>query len=345
MEVVALDNYMKFDEVRNVAYRPTGVGKIFTDPDADKAREYFRDEKPRKLVEKVSSVEQVVKELINDGDYVGIGGFGANRTPVAILHEIVRQKKKNLGLAGHTATHDFQILVAGNCINRCDVAYIVGLEARGLSKIARKAVQSGEIELCEWTNAALTWRYKAAAMGVSFLPVRCMLGTDTEKYSAAVEMKCPFTDAKYLAVPALYPDVGIIHVHRADVYGNCHIDGIMVADHDLARASRRLIVTTERLIPNEFIRRNPASTVIPYYLVDAVVEVPFGGYPGNMAYEYFSDEEHLREWLKAEGDDDTMAEFLERHIYGVKDFNGYLDTIGGLKRLQELRIQENLLEK
>ncbi len=340
-----MDNYIKFNEERTVTYKPAGSGKIFTDPDADKMREYFRDQKPRKMVDKASSIDRVVKELVNDGDYIGVGGFGANRIPTAVLHEIVRQQKKNLGLAGHTATHDFQILVGGKCIDRCDVAYIVGLEARGLSKSARRAVESGEITLTEWTNAALTWRYKAAAMGVSFLPVRCMLGTDTEKYSASVEMECPFTGSKYLAVPALYPDVGIIHVHRADVYGNCQIDGIMVADNDLARAARRLIVTTERFVPNEYIRRDPAKTVIPYYLVDAIVEVPFGSYPGNMAYEYFSDEEHLRAWLKAEKDEAGFSDFLQRHIYGVSDFNGYLDTIGGLKRLQELRATENLVEK
>lgn len=330
---------------RSVTYKPAGKGKIFTDPDADRARLYFRDQKPRKMTEKVTTAQNAVSEMINDGDYVGVGGFGANRIPTAILHEIVRRKKKNLGLAGHTATHDFQIMVAGGCINRCDIAYIVGLEARGLSKMARRAVESGSIELTEWTNAAITWRYKAAAMGLSFLPVRCMLGTDTAKYSGAVEMECPFTGAKYLAVPALYPDVGIIHVHRCDVYGNSQIDGILIADQDLARASKRLIITTERLIPNEVIRREPEKTVIPYYLVDAVVEVPFGSYPGNMPYEYFSDEDHLRDWLKAESDPETLAAFLERHIYGVKDFNGYLDAIGGIARLQELRSLETLVEK
>ena len=340
-----MENFSKYKEERTVTYKPTGTGKLYTDPDAEKAREYFRDKKPRKMVEKASTVEKVVKEMIHDGDYIGIGGFGANRTPVSVLHEMLRQGKKNLGLAGHTATHDFQILVAGNCINRCDSAYIVGLEARGLSKIARKAVESGAVELCEHTNASLTWRYKAAAMGLSFMPVRCMLGTDTEKHSNAVEMECPFTGAKYLAVPALYPDVGIIHVHRADVYGNCQIDGIMIADQDLARAAKRLIITTERFVPNEYIRRDPSKTVIPYYLVDAVIEVPFGGYPGNVAYEYFSDEEHLKTWLKAEKDPDEFKEFLQRHIYGVKNFNEYLDTIGGMSRLQELRIQENLIEK
>jgi glutaconate CoA-transferase, subunit A len=340
-----LENFREIFEEKTVTYRPAGDGKIYTDPDPDRARVYFRDEKPRKMTSKVTSVDQAVSRLVKDGDYLGVGGFGANRIPTAVLHEIVRLKRKNLGLAGHTATHDFQILVAGECVDRCDVAYIIGLEARGLSKIARKAVESGSVDITEWTNAALTWRYKAAAMGVSFLPVRCMLGTDTEKHSAAVEMECPFTGSKYLAVPALYPDVGIIHVHRADVYGNCQIDGIMVADYDLARAARKLIITTERLVPNEYIRRDPARTVIPYYLVDAVIEVPFGSYPGNMAYEYFSDEDHLREWLTAESDPELLTEFLQRYIYGVSDFNEYLGLIGGLTRLQELRALENLVEK
>lgn len=340
-----MKNYDSLFKERSVKYKPAGSGKIYTDPDADKARQFFRDQKPRKMTEKLTTVDEAVKRLIQDGDYIGVGGFGANRIPTAVLHEIVRQKKKNLGLAGHTATHDFQILVAGKCIDRCDIAYIVGLEARGLSKLARQTVESGTLDITEWTNAALTWRYKAAAMGISFIPVRCMLGTDTEKHSAAMEIECPFTGSKYLAVPALFPDVGIIHVHRADVYGNCQVDGIMIADGDLARASRRLIITTERLISNELIRRDPSRTVIPYYLVDAVIEVPFGSYPGNMAYEYFSDEDHLREWMKVDGDGETLAEFLNRHIYGVKDFNGYLETIGGMARLQQLRIQENLLEK
>jgi glutaconate CoA-transferase, subunit A len=343
--VVLLAEFTELLKEKNVTYKPGGCGKIYTDPDPDRARIYFRDQKPRKMVDKTTTVSEAVKKLINDGDYLGVGGFGANRIPTAVLHEMVRQGKKNLGLAGHTATHDFQILVAGKCVDRCDIAYVVGLEARGLSKIARTAIESGAIDTTEWTNAALTWRYKAAAMGLSFMPVRCMLGTDTQKYSAAMEMECPFTGIKYLAVPALYPDVGIIHVHRADVYGNCQIDGIMVADSDLARAAKRLIITTERLVPNLVIRREPTKTVIPYYLVDAVIEVPFGSYPGNMAYEYFSDEDHLREWLKAENDPEDLSAFLQRYIYGVKDFNGYLDQIGGMSRLQELRYQENMVEK
>ena len=111
-----------------------GEGPLFMDPNADKAREFFRHKK-RALVSKVMSVTEGVERFVHDGEYLGIGGFGANRIPTAICHEIVRQKKKNLAFAGHTSTHDFEILVAGEVFNRCDIAYVIGLEARGLSPL------------------------------------------------------------------------------------------------------------------------------------------------------------------------------------------------------------------
>jgi len=128
-----------------------GSGEIFTDPDADKMREFFR-RKSRMLQRKLTSVREAVSKFIQDGDYIAVGGFGGNRAPHAVLHEILRQGRKNLGVAGHTTTHDFQILAAGECFDRCDAAYIVGLEARGLSINARRYMQSGRVKVCEWTN-------------------------------------------------------------------------------------------------------------------------------------------------------------------------------------------------
>lgn len=324
---------------QRVAYLKVGQRRLFTDPDADSARDYFR-RKSRKLVSKVTTVKEAVSRLIKDGEYFAVGGFGSNRIPTAILHEMVRQGKKNLGFSGHTATHDLQILAGGKCVNRCDIAYVVGLEARGLSPISRKAFEDGEIEATEWTNAALAWRYKAAAMGISFIPTRNMFGTDTLKFSAAVEVPCPYTAKKYIALPALFPDTAIIHVHRCDVYGNAQIDGITISDLDLARATKKLIITTERLVPDSDIRKNPECTGIPYYLVDAVVEVPFGSYPANMAYEYYSDEEHLGEWLEAERDEETWRSFLQRNIYDLKNHWEYVALNGGLERIQRLRAEE-----
>ena len=318
-----------------------GVGRIFTDPDADKAREFFR-QKSRKLESKLTTVKEAVERLVKDGDYISIGGFGVNRIPAAVLHEIVRQGKKNLGIAGHTATHDFQILSSGKCFNRCDVAYIVGLEARGLSPNARKYMESGEVEVCEWTNYTLSVRFKAACAGVSFHPIRNMMGTDTFKYSGAKMVTCPFTGTKYALVPALFSDVGLLHVHEADIYGNCRTKGILMSDYDLARSSKKVIVTCERLIPTDEIRRDPTSTFIPYWCVDAIIEQPFGSYPGNMYAEYFSDEDHLREWLKVENDPEEFKKFLDKNIYSCKDHYEYIEKNGGMHKIGRASCRERV---
>ncbi len=216
---------------------------------------------------------------------------------------------------------------------------------RGLSPHARRVMESGTVSFTEWSNYALAVRFKAAAMGLPFLPCRSMLGTDTFRMSAAKVVQCPFTGEALTALPALYPDVAAIHVHEADRYGNCRIRGTTVADLDVARAAKRLIITCERLIPNDVIRSDPSLTAIPFYCVDAVCEVPFGSYPGNMPYEYFSDEQHFKQWFAAERHAATFEAFLQKHIYGVKDFCEYIHGCGGLPRMQELRRQELMLER
>jgi len=329
---------------------PRGEGELYADPSADHARAFFAS-KPRALVDKTTTVADAVGRLVQDGDYLAVGGFGAARIPTAVVHEIVRQGKQRLRFAGHTATHDFQILCAGCLLGRgmtlaaVDVAYFVGLEARGLSPHARRVMESGQVACVEWTNYALAVRFKAAAMGVPFLPARDMLGTDTFRHSAARVIACPFTGERLVALPALYPDAAVIHVHEADRYGNCRIRGTTVADLDVARAAKKLIITCERLIPNDEIRCDPSRTAIPFFCVDAVCEVPYGSYPGNMPYEYFSDEAHLRRWREVERDPAELRSFLEETIYGVKDFSEYLQKCGGLPQMQELRRQELLLHQ
>jgi glutaconate CoA-transferase subunit A len=320
-----------------------GVNPLFMDPDPDKARDFFR-EKSRAMVDKRMTEKEAVERFVPDGSYLAIGGFGAVRIPNAIVHEVVRQRKKNLGFLGHTSTHDFQVLAAGKVFNRLDSAYIVGLEARGLSRNARKYMESGEVEVTEWSNYALAARLRAAADGNSFAVIRSMLGTDTFRNSAAKEIECPFTGKKMAAVPALWPDVAAIHVHVADMYGNSVIRGISVADLELARAAKRLIITTEKLVHNKVIRDHPSFTSIPFYLVDAVVEVPYGSYPGNMPCVYFSDEKHLAEWLSVEKDPAEFEKFLDHYIYSCPNFQEYVVRCGGLKRIEELQKLESVVE-
>ena len=311
----------------------SGSGPLFSNPDCDVARERF-GHKSKGMGDKRRPVADAVRELIDDGDYLATGGFGGNRIATAVIHEIVRQKKQGLGLAGHTTTHDFQVV---------DAAYIIGLEARGLSPHARRVMESGEVKICEWTNYTLALRFQAASMGVPFLPVRSVAGTDTFQHSAARAVECPFTGQLLTAVPALFPDVAAIHVHQADRYGNCRIRGTSVSDWFVARAAHKVIVTCEELVEEDVIREDPTSTVIPFYCVDAVCEVPGGSYPGNMPYAYFSDEAHLRAWLDAEREPGSHEQWLSRYVLEVGSFDEYLEKCGGRKRLQELR-QEELLD-
>ncbi|MBM4004221.1 MAG: CoA transferase subunit A [Planctomycetes bacterium] len=323
---------------------------LFASPNCEEARMTFRA-RDKRMRDKVTDVADAVRRFVNDGDYLASGGFGGDRIATALLHEIVRQRRQSLSFAGHTATHDFQILCAGNntgrgqLLARCDIAYVVGLEARGLSPHARRVVESGQVEICEWSNYALAVRFQAAAMGVPFLPLRSMAGTDTFRFSAARSIQCPFTGIPLVAVPALWPDVAVIHVHDCDRFGNCRIRGTSVADWQVARAAKKLIVSCERIISDDEIRADPTATTIPFYCVDAVCEVPFGSYPGNMPYEYYSDEIHLREWLTAEEDPQRYQEFIDRILLSVDCFADYLERSGGKQRMQSLRDEELFPER
>jgi glutaconate CoA-transferase subunit A len=321
---------------------------LFGDPSTVNARQGFA-RKERRLVDKVMSVSEAVNRFVHDGDYFCSGGFGSNRIPTAVLHEILRQKKQNLSFAGHTTTHDFEILCAGNLtgrgktLARVDISYILGLEARGLSPHARRVMQSGEVQTVEWSNYALALRFTAASMGVPFVPTHSLLGTETLTHCPAKVIECPFTGEKLAAIPALYPDVTAIHVHEADRFGNCRFRGNSVSDVELARASQRVIITCERLVPHEQMRHDPHSTQIPFLCVDAVCEVPGGSYPGNMPGEYFADEDHLKLWLAREADLPSFLTFLDEMIFSVPDFSAYLQKCGGMTRIQQLRQRELLL--
>ena len=159
-------------------------------------------------------------------------------------------------------------------------------------------VESGQCQvIAEISNAGYQWRFLAAAMGLPFIPARDLLGTDTLKYSSAKVVTDPWSGKPICLLPACYPDVAIIHVTRCDCYGNAQIDGTLIEDFELARAARRLILTTEEIVPEEQIRDAPWRTCIPFYLVDAVVEVPYGSHPCQMPLHYYFDEDHIRAWM------------------------------------------------
>lgn len=310
-----------------------GVGELIQLPDINALRESNR-EKPKGLVDKRMTEKEAVERFIQDGSYIGTELYGTVRCPMSLVSEIIRQGKKDLRIVGQGVL-ELDMLLAAGLIREMDITY-VGLEVYGVSHVFRREVESGRLVKCvEWSNAAITSRLKATAIGVPFIPIRSMLGTDTLEYSAAKVVECPFTGDPICIVPALILDVGLIHVHRADKFGNAQIDGIEGFARELARASKKLIISAEEIIPTEEIRRYPERTIIPYYLVDAVVEAPFGSHPGEMCYVYERDEAQIKEWVEASKEPKSTSAYLQRYIYDLKDHQEYVDFIGR-DRLSEL---------
>jgi acyl CoA:acetate/3-ketoacid CoA transferase alpha subunit len=322
-----------------------GKGELLGWHDPDEARDWVLKNKSRELKDKRMSATEAVSKFVQDGDFIASGGFGHIRVSMAIVYEIIRQKKRNLVMAGKTAVHDFDILVGSGCVDRAEVAYCFGHELRGLSPASRRMVENGQCKVvAETSNAGYQWRFLAGMMGIPFIPSRNLLGTETGSYSSCKVVKDPFSGKPINLIPAAYPDVAFIHVHRCDIYGNAQIDAILVEDFELSRCARRLIITTEEIIDNEAIRKEPWKTVIPFLVVDAVVEVPYGSHPCEMPGMYYYDEEHIAEWLNLSKTQEGVDKYFDKFVFGVDSFEDYLKVCGGAKKLNYLKRREFLKE-
>jgi glutaconate CoA-transferase subunit A len=285
------------------------------------------ERKDKGLREKVMTLEDAAS-LIPDGVHVAMGGCHYSRTPMALIWELIRQGKKNLTFSKSiTATEGDLLLVAGSTQHIITSWFSPGV-TWGVSRIMRHYVQSGEAKYEEWSHMSLGLRYRAGAMGVPFMPVRSMLGSDVyKKLDDIKEMECPFTGDKLALVPALNPDVAIIHVQKADSYGNAQIGGFPFMDKDIALAADKVILSTEQIIDNSEIRRAPDRTDIPFLCVDAVVEVPFGCLPHECYGLYEPDFGHMDMYVElmmgktVEG----VKEYLDKYFYSPKGFDDYLD--------------------
>lgn len=304
-----------------------GIGEMIQPPDIEGFREWNRTHKSRKLVDKLMSEQEAISTFVYDGCYIGTELYGTVRCPMSLSRELVRQGKKDLRVCGQGVL-ELDLWMAAGLVKKLDITYI-GLEVYGTSNALRRAVESGQIETCvEWSNASISWRMKATAMGVPFLPARSMLGTDMVKYSSAKVVEDPFTGLKVCLLPALILDVAIIHVHRADRFGNSQIEGITGFGAEMARATKRLIISAEEIVSTDEIRKYPDRTIIPYFLVDAVVHAPFGSHPGEMAYVYGRDEPVIREWIESSKTVEGAKAYMDKYIYGVANHRAYMDLIG-----------------
>ena len=279
----------------------------------------------RGLREKVVSLEEAAS-FVRDGDAVGIGGSTMSRTPMALIWALIRARRKDLSCSRCIISSDGDLLF-GSGISRHIVSswFSQGI-LWGVSKVMRHHTETGKAKFEEWSHMAVGMRFRAGAMGVPFMPIRSMLGSDVLKQRPeAKEIECPFTGEKILLVPALNPDVALIHVQRCDAYGNAQIDGLQFMDIDLAMAANKVILTTERIVLNDQIRRAPDQTKIPFFAVDAVVEVPFGCAPHECYGAYEPMMKHMENYVALVNKDPVggMKEYLDNYVYGPKSWTEF----------------------
>jgi glutaconate CoA-transferase subunit A len=300
----------------------------------------------RSLRDKVVSLEEATS-FVRDGDSVGIGGSTMSRTPMGMVWALVRAGRKRLTCSRSIVSSEGDLLFASGICDHIVTSWFSQGILWGVSKVMRHHVETGKARFDEWSHMAMGMRFRAGAMGVPFMPIRSMLGSDVRKLRPeAIEIDCPFTGEKLLLVPALNPDVALIHVQRCDAYGNAQIDGLQFMDMDLAMAANKVILTTERIVSNDQIRRAPDQTKIPFFAVDAVVELPFGCAPHECYGVYEPMLRHMEYYVGLVNGDPVkgMRDYMDRFVYGPKSWSEFLALIGIEELLEAARAGESIYD-
>ena len=276
--------------------------------------------------------------LVSDGSHLFWGGFGFQRPPMAFAHELVRQKKKGLTIYTCGSEMDIDILSGAKVVSRYELAFYA-IEGIGLVPNIQRRIREGSIEIEDYSNLAMVMRFLGGALGVPFMPLKSMLGTDMLakkrfREKKAEIMECPFTGEKVVLVPSVRPDFSIVHAQRVDKEGNVQIEGIKGEDVEGARAGKKVIVMAEEIVDTEFIRAQPDQTVIPNIYVTHVVECPWGSFP-MMVYNYYDyDMEHVRTYYDQCKTEEGWQKYCEDYITSVNSHAEYLQKIG-MERLMK----------
>jgi len=286
---------------------------------------------------KEMSLKAAIKEFVKDGCSLTFGGF-IGRDSVAAAHEIIRQGIKNLTVIDDSKTDVMDLLVGAGAVNKWEGAYL-GYGAIGLAPNIRRSVEKGvplKIELEDWSNAGISMRFLAGSLNIPFMPTKSMLGTDIIKYNQRIKVVAdPYEGTPVALVPAAHPDVAIIHVQRADVMGNAQVWGFTGNDENKARAARHTIITCEEIVSTEEIRRQGNLTLIPFYCVDAVVQVPYGCHPQSCYGYYAYDVLFCGEYHESAKNRDSFLQWLDHYVLNTADHLAYCEKVGW-DRLQKL---------
>lgn len=300
---------------------------------------------------KIMTLKEAVTTFIKDGSHIAIGGFVCTRNPMAIAYEIIRQRKKNLHIYVHSHGQALDLLIGAGCVRRLELAYA------GMGRFAstcvrfRKAVQNSDIEWEDYTNYEMTLRFFAGSLGIPFMVTKTSLGSDIlvkegfcpetrKEYKVASKkltiMNNPFSneDEKIVLVPAINPDVALIHAQYVGEEGTVRIEGLSLTDVEIAKCADKLVITCEEIVPESYLRQNPDMNCLPHFLVDAIVAVPYGAHPTSCFNFYDYDAQHLNMYRKIAENDRNFTEYLDEWVYGISSHEEYLAKVGIGRLLQ-----------
>ena len=305
---------------------------------------------------KVMPLKQAIETYVKNGSHISIGGFTLNRNPMAAVYEIIRQKICDLHLYAHSNGTGLDELIGAGAVSKLEIAYGGNGRSAPTCICFAQAAQNRKILIEDYSNYMMSLRFMAGAMGVPFLPTLSGFGSDILTkwgFSRSLRQSDPkMADEKLVVadnpfgswggasqvvlVPAITPDITIVHVQKADPMGTCSIQGLTFADIEQVKASHHVIVTCEQLVPKEALRVNPDLNQIPFIHVTAVCHVPWGGYPTAVYGHYDYDSDYLRSFARSAKDRDAFRKYQEKYIYGVRDHEAFIRLVGE-KRLDAVK--------
>jgi glutaconate CoA-transferase, subunit A len=276
---------------------------------------------------KMMPLSQAIHQYVQDGDIIYAAGF-THLIPFAAGHEIIRQERRNLVLARATPDLIYDQMVAAGCARKVVFSYM-GNPGVGSLRILRSALEAGKLEWEEYSHFSMISRLQAGATGLPFMPMNPTAAGDLERANPNYRtVTDPYSGQPVVVVPALKPDVAIVHVQRADADGNAQIWGIIGEQKEAAFAAERVILTAEEIVSADVIRSDPNRTLIPGFIVDAVCQVPFCAHPSYTQGYYDRDNDFYLEWDEISKTAESVQKYLDEWVFGVQDRQEYWQKLG-----------------
>jgi glutaconate CoA-transferase subunit A len=278
---------------------------------------------------KLMSMKEAIARYVHDGATIAIEGFTAFIC-FSAAHEIIRQRRKNLTLCRMTPDLIYDQMIGAGTTRKLIFSYL-GNPGVGSLHCVRRAIEKSipqPLEIEEYSHFGMVCRYMAGAAKLPFFPLRSYLGTDLDKVNPRIQfVDSPYGDGQIAVVPPLNPEVTILHTQRADINGNTQIWGLLGMQKETAFAADKVIIVAEEIVDEEVIRSDPNRTIIPSLLVDAVVHQPFGAHPSYVQGYYDRDNQFYLAWDQISRDQVTTEAWLEEWVYGVGNWEGYLEKL------------------